>query len=78
MDPAVGGRLVLALEAQLPGQQVPPKQQAQAQGSHPHRCSQPPVTSPTAQGHCAGNSFDSVAAELPGRAGVLLRAPGPL
>lgn len=38
----------------------------------------PPATSPTAtaQGHCAGSSFDSVAAELPGRAGVLAGAPG--
>lgn len=35
-----------------------------------------PATSPTAQGHCAGSSFDSVAAELPGRAGVLAGAPG--
>lgn len=42
----------------------------------PHRCSQPPAKSHTAQGHCAGNSFDSVAAELPGRAGVLAGCSG--
>lgn len=59
----------------------PSEQQAQAWGSGSTPLFPTPSEVSTAQGHCAGNSFDSgrgAPRQGGGRAGGLLGAPGPL
>lgn len=72
---------MLALEAQLPGQRVPPEQQAQARGSG----SAPLFPTPSEVSHSPGSlcwkQFRFCGRGAPrqgGRAGGLLGAPGPL